>query len=269
MSDNKKYYYLKLTDDFFDSDKMIILESMQDGYIYSNILLKLYLRSLKNDGKLMFNNRIPFNSTMLAQVTRHSVGDIEKAMKIFQDVGLVDIMDTGAIYMLDIQNFIGKSSTEADRIRAYRNKIQAEKNGQLGIGKGVQMNDKSTPEIEREKEIEIEIEREQKSTNVQLANIFKIYEQEIGMVTPILSDDIEFYLNELKEEIIIKAISEASTRNIKNWKYIKAILDRCIKENIKTLPDYEAKSKKKDVRQTEYEYEAKEIDLDALSRGYS
>ena len=88
MSDNKKYYYLKLTDDFFDSDKMIILESMQDGYIYSNILLKLYLRSLRNDGKLMFNNRIPFNSTMLAQVTRHSVGDIEKAMEIFQDVRL-------------------------------------------------------------------------------------------------------------------------------------------------------------------------------------
>ena len=61
MSDNKKYYYLKLKDNFFDSDEMIILESMQDGYIYSNILLKLYLRSLKNDGKLMLNDKIPFN----------------------------------------------------------------------------------------------------------------------------------------------------------------------------------------------------------------
>lgn len=72
VADNKKYYYFKLKDNFFDSDSMIVLESMPDGYIYSNILLKLYLRSLKNEGKLMFNERIPFNSTMLAQVTRHT-----------------------------------------------------------------------------------------------------------------------------------------------------------------------------------------------------
>ncbi|HBK5231260.1 TPA: phage replisome organizer N-terminal domain-containing protein, partial [Enterococcus faecium] len=51
MSDNKRYYYLKLKENFFDSDEMVLLESMPDGYIYSNILLKLYLRSLKHEGK--------------------------------------------------------------------------------------------------------------------------------------------------------------------------------------------------------------------------
>ncbi len=45
MAANKKYYYLKLKDNYFDSDEIIILESMADGYKYSNILLKLYLRS--------------------------------------------------------------------------------------------------------------------------------------------------------------------------------------------------------------------------------
>ena len=155
MSDNKKYYYLKLKENFFESDEIIILESMPDGHLYSNILLKLYLRSLKNDGRLMFNERIPFNSTMLAQVTRHSVGNVEKAVKLFQDLGLIDVMDNGAIYMMDIQNFIGESSTEADRIRAYRAKIAAEKSN-------VQMLQetpyKCTPELEIEKEIEKEIQ---------------------------------------------------------------------------------------------------------------
>ena len=61
MSDNKKYYYLRVKENFYDSDEMIILESMPDGFLYSNILIKLYLRSLKNNGKLMFNDRIPFN----------------------------------------------------------------------------------------------------------------------------------------------------------------------------------------------------------------
>ena len=157
MSDNTKYYYMKLKDNFFETDEMIILESMQDGYIYSNILLKLYLRSLKNKGKLMFNDKIPYNSQMLAKVTRHSVGDIEKAMQVFQELGLVEILDSGAIYMNDIQLYIGKSSTEADRIRQYRQRIDDEKIKQLPENtKGVQMYNKSTPE----KEIEIEIESE-------------------------------------------------------------------------------------------------------------
>ena len=56
MSDNKKYYYLRVKENFYDSDEMIILESMPDGFLYSNILIKLYLRSLKNNGKLMFGS---------------------------------------------------------------------------------------------------------------------------------------------------------------------------------------------------------------------
>ena len=59
MADNRKYYYLKLKEGFFESEEIKILESMKDGYIYSNILLKLYLRSLRNEGRLMYRNVIP------------------------------------------------------------------------------------------------------------------------------------------------------------------------------------------------------------------
>ena len=46
MSDNRKYYYLKLKENYFDDDSIVLLESMQDGVLYSNILLKLYPSSL-------------------------------------------------------------------------------------------------------------------------------------------------------------------------------------------------------------------------------
>ena len=42
---NRKYYYLKLREDFFEREEIVILESMPDGFLYSNILMKLYLRS--------------------------------------------------------------------------------------------------------------------------------------------------------------------------------------------------------------------------------
>ena len=169
MSDNKKYYYLKLKENFFDSEEMIILQSMQDGYIYSDILMKLYLRSLKNEGKLMFKDVIPYTPDVLATVVRHQVGTVEKALDLFRKLGLVEVLDNGAIYMMDIQNFIGESSTEADRKRKYRAKIEQEKSNKIALIEDVgqmsgQMSskcpDKNPPELEIEKEIDIEIDIE-------------------------------------------------------------------------------------------------------------
>ena len=34
MSDNRKYYYLKLKENYFDDDSIVLLESMQDGVLY-------------------------------------------------------------------------------------------------------------------------------------------------------------------------------------------------------------------------------------------
>lgn len=158
MSDNKKYYYLRLKDNFFDSDELKILESMKDGYLYSNILLKLYLRSLKNDGKLVVNDRIPYNAEMLASVTGHQVGTVKQALSIFKDLGLIDVLENGAIYMLDIQNFIGRGSSEADRKREYRQRIENDRtNVQTNLR---QISEKYPPEIEKELEKDIEIEKE-------------------------------------------------------------------------------------------------------------
>ena len=146
MADNHKYYYLKLKDNFFDSEELIILESQENGYIYSNILLKLYLKSLKNDGRLLFNNKIPYNPNLIAKVIRHNPNDVEKALKIFEALGLIEILQNGTIYMSDIQSYIGKSSTEADRKREYRKRIEMEK-GQMSV---------HCP-LEIEKELELDI----------------------------------------------------------------------------------------------------------------
>lgn len=127
MADNKKYYYLKLKENFFESDELKILQAMPDGYLYSDILLKLYLKSLRNNGKLMYRDVIPYTSSIIATLTGHQVGTIEKAIETFQKLGLVEVLDNGAIFLLDIQNFIGQSSTEADRQREYYNTIKAEK----------------------------------------------------------------------------------------------------------------------------------------------
>lgn len=161
---------MRLKEDFFDNnDPVKILEAMPDGYLYSNILLKLYLKSLKFNGRLMYNDRIPYNAEVLATLTNHKVGVVEKALDMFEKLGLIEVLDNGAIYMLDIQNYIGKSSTEADRKREYRNQIEEEKRLLLGQMSG-QMSDISTPEIE--KEIDIEIKKEKKIDYQRIAAMY-------------------------------------------------------------------------------------------------
>ena len=157
MADNRKYYYLKLKENFFDSDSIVLLEDMKDGILYSNILLKLYLKSLKNGGKLQLDEHIPYTAQMIATLTRHQIGTVERALEIFRQLGLVEQLDSGAFYMTDIELMIGQSSTEAERKRAARLENKALLPPRT---KGGHLSDIRPPEIELEKEKEIEIEKE-------------------------------------------------------------------------------------------------------------
>ena len=248
MSDNKKYYYLKLVDNFYERDEMIMLESMPDGYMYSNILLKLYLRSLKNEGKLMFNNRIPYNAQMLANVTRFPVAVIEKAIALFKELGLIEVLDNGAIYMLDIQNFIGKSSTEAARKRLYRNKIEEEKRllGQMSGQKVGQMSDKTPPEIEidiekeLEKDIDTEKENVDKYVNDSLKEFSKLYEKNLGLINGIVAEWLVEMSETIDAKLFRKAIEIATDAGKCNPGYVKGIIKRWLDVNITTYEQLEA-----------------------------
>ena len=245
MADNKKYYYLKLKENFFDSDELILLESQPDGYLYSNILLKLYLRSLKNNGKLMFNERIPYNAEILSKVTRHNVAVVEKALYLFEELGLIEKLSNGAIYMLDIQNFIGKSSTEADRKRNYRNVITDEKamllnDNVTNVGQmSQQMSDKNPPEIEKEIEIEIEKEREIKG-KIDYQNIVNMYNDicisfsKVSKLSDARKKSIKARLNTYNYDDFKTLFTKAEASNFlkgKNSRDWQANFDWLIKDN--------------------------------------
>ncbi|CCI71943.1 putative primosome component [Streptococcus phage TP-J34] len=266
MSDNQKYYYMRLKQDFFETEEMIILESMQDGYLYSNILLKLYLRSLKRDGKLMFNDTIPYSAEVLATVTRHSVGTIEKAMDVFQKLGLVEVMDDGAIYMLQIQEYIGKSSTEAERKKRYRDRIKLEKReknealenlGHLSTKEvGHLSGHSSTRDRDRDRDrdrnrdknkIDIKTEVEVEERNGQMSsataadksnlNIFEHYQERIGLLDGFQLQKLEEYqvIDGLEPELIKTAIDKAADNSKRSFGYVNSILKSWSQNGIKTV----------------------------------
>ena len=156
MSDNRKYYYLKLKESYFDDDSIVLLESMPDGVLYSNILLKLYLKSLKHGGRLQLDENIPYTAQMIATITRQQIGTVERALQIFLKLDLVEVLDSGTFYMSNIELLIGQSSTEAERKRAARLQNKALSAPRTNGG---HLSDIRPPEIEIELEKEREIEK--------------------------------------------------------------------------------------------------------------
>ncbi len=130
---------------------------MQDGVLYSNILLKLYLKSLKHGGRLQLDEDIPYTAQMIATITRQQIGTVERALQIFLKLGLVEVLDSGTFYMSNIELLIGQSSTEAERKRAARLQNKAPSAPRTNGG---HLSDIRPPEIEIELEKEIEIKRE-------------------------------------------------------------------------------------------------------------
>jgi len=149
VSINKKYYYLKLKDNFYNTEDIKLLESMKNGYEYSSLYLKLCLLSLKGEGALLYKNRIPYKAEMLSTITGHSIEVVKYAINLFVELEMLTILDNGTIFIDDIQNLIGHGSTEAERKLAYRKKIEK-------IKKVGHCPDICPPEKEKEKEKEKE-----------------------------------------------------------------------------------------------------------------
>lgn len=70
-----------------------------------------------------------------------------------------------------------------------------------------------------------------------IGNIIKIYEEEIGLLTPYQLETLESYLDDLSEEMIIEAIKRASKQNKKSMSYIEGILKNWVKDGYKTIAD--------------------------------
>lgn len=202
-----RYFYLMLKDNFYDSDDMVLLESMDNGYLYSNILLKLYLKSLKDKGKLMYKDRIPYSVEMLAKLTRHNPDVVRRAIEIFQQMGIIEILDNGAIFMMDIENYIGKSSTEADRRRAYDRRIAEEKQRLLLAEKSCE---KSHEHIDIELDINTDIEIDKKNIEKEFEEVWSLYPKKQGK-----NNAYKAFEKAIKNGTEVEEIKEAITNYIK------------------------------------------------------
>ena len=119
-----RFYWLKLKRDFFKRHDIRIIEAMPNGKEYILFYLKLLCESVDHDGNLRFSDQIPYSEEMLSTITDTKIDVVRTAIKIFTQLGMMDIYDDGTLFMNEVQKMIGSASNTdgANRVRRYREK---------------------------------------------------------------------------------------------------------------------------------------------------
>lgn len=119
----KKYYWMKLREDFFDDDAIEWLEEKPKGKEYSLFYLKLCLKSLKTNGILIRsvgNILVPYDVKKLAEITKTDFDTAVVAMNLFKTIGLVEVLEGGEICLPRMEEMIGSETDKAAIMRRIR-----------------------------------------------------------------------------------------------------------------------------------------------------
>lgn len=161
---NKRYYWLKLKEDFFKSKEIKKLRTIAGGDTFVIIYLKMQLISLKNDGKLFFDGIDDDFSSELALEIDEDVENVRVTIAFLERCGLLECVSSDEYFLSVIPEITGSETQSTIRSRKHR-ALQCNANATL-----VQQecNKNATPEIEKE----IDIEKRDRVDYQQIADMY-------------------------------------------------------------------------------------------------
>ena len=119
----KKYYWLKLKDNFFTSKEIKKLRHIAGGDTYTVIYLKLMLLSLQDEGKLFFDGIEDTFSEELALELDEEPDNVKVTLMYLQKLGLLVEASEKEAFLPQVPEAIGRETDKAEimrRIRAQR-----------------------------------------------------------------------------------------------------------------------------------------------------
>ena len=162
MSDTKKYFWLKLKDDFFDEKYVKALRRLPQGDSLVIVYLKMQLKSLKTEGFIKYEQILPDAIAELAMLLDEDEHVVRLAIEALIKFGVVERWENQTFYMKAMQELIGSETASAARVRKHRALKSKSENKALPTGSVTPALHGNTDvtncntEIEIEKDIEIE-----------------------------------------------------------------------------------------------------------------
>ena len=164
----KKYYWLKLKDNFFNQKEVKKLRRIAGGDTYTIIYLKMQLLSIKKDGIIEFEGTEKDLAEQLSYEIDEDLNNIQVTLSFLKVNNLIEEISENNFLLTKVPDCIGKEGASAERVRRHRERkalLEKEKEQKMLQCNGEvtdSNNDviKSNTEIEKEKEKEKEIEKD-------------------------------------------------------------------------------------------------------------
>lgn len=150
----KKYYWLKLKEDFFEEKQIRYLRKLPDGDKLVIAYLKMQLKSLRTEGFIKYDQIMPNNEEELAMILDEDINIIKLMIQALIKVKAIEVLDDGSFYLIAMQDLVGKEGESAERVRRFR-----ERQNQKMLQCNANVT-KCNTEIEKEKEIEKKKDKE-------------------------------------------------------------------------------------------------------------
>lgn len=119
----KRYYWIKLKENFFDLETIDWLVSQKNGCEYIVLYQKLCLLTANKGGKLVSSVGemiIPYDTQKIARDTKFSVDTVIVAMELFKKIGLVYEETDGILQIPAVVEMVGSETAGAERVRKHR-----------------------------------------------------------------------------------------------------------------------------------------------------
>lgn len=120
MAEDRKYYWLKLKEDFFDEKQIKYLRKLPDGDKLVIVYLKMQLKSLRTEGFIKYDKILPSNEEELAMILDEDINIVKLTIGALIQTKVIEQLDDGSFYMIAMQNLIGKEGQSAERVRQFR-----------------------------------------------------------------------------------------------------------------------------------------------------
>lgn len=269
MANTKRYYWLKLKEDFFDNLRMKKLRSIAGGDTYTIIYLKMQLLSLQNNGYLYYENVEDSFEEEISLLINENVEDVKITIAFLKNNNLIQEINEGEYELIETKTCIGSETDKAEFMRKLREK----RNNEKIIDSNNVTN--MLPDVTKcytEKEKEKREKRKDVEEKLQQKFIECIGSTNLNAINECIS-----YLDDMPYEVIEIALLKTSEKN-GGWKYAKTILQNWLNMNINTVEQVKAEElkfknkieKPKEIKQTNYNnYEKREYMETDLNKFYA
>lgn len=156
----KKYFWLKLKDDFFNQKEIKMLRKLAGGDTFTIIYLKILLLSLKNDGRVYYDGIAKNMVEEIALEIDEQIDNVTLTFNYLQSKGLLVFNADDEVELSNVHQMIGSESASASRVRKHRMNKALQSNDEV-----TKMKRLSNTEIEIEKEIDKELDKEKEGKN--------------------------------------------------------------------------------------------------------